>query len=976
MLKTNKIKIELLAKSIFYEDCDSVDQLMKLAGLNFEIDEEQAEALVDFLTNSDSLNNLGLHDNIYIVGGAVRDALLGIRPKDIDLVVDSLALDENPPSTMRRRERRGAPWSVIFGRAIAREWGFDEAKISEINEDSKKVVHVGPLSHDYLWNPLTHKEDMEHGVNLFGAKVEIVSARTETYDSEKKGDPSVELGTIEDDLKRRDFGINAMAVSLSNASEGLSKDLILDKIIDATGAGPDELKRSLRDVYRPGKPPMSKRRACLLKTPLDPYKTFEDDPSRILRAVRFALKYGCEIEEETRRAMSESAHFLKNYSWNNINIILVDKILTQPYAEKALHMLKSIGVIDVIAQMLRDIKGMSRDFNKRLQHYNVPDDMPILIDLVSMGLDKLRVPAASYGISQKDRRRMKQILEENPDSDIVRRVSNLSIRLDEVSKQTGINYPDLRSMARELILMNPEISNEEVLEIMKEDLLESKASLDIIKKFGSLSKEVVHAIADKAGIDWDDNENFLQFSKQLTGKEHLDDMDKSELRVIIDAIKSGQYCYFEINNEINSLGLSGDVYVFDFDDTLMWAPDWHSDVEVSQDNIVTSPGSSFAVKSALEFVNNFESKIKDDYDGEVPSSLALRKINTDMPSLGKHNQVIFELITGDGLSFATQELKKMFSSRVLKDAQIDTRAKYYPFPAVTVDNQFYQDAKTLGTLGVNDELFELYKKNIDNALILTARSSVPGMKNGILDKIKEAGAEAPLAVFTKPIRGPGGGSYKGLVLSMIASISEVNKVVFFDDNKKYIDSVYSAMQNVKKDVSDKLTINMVSVLNKPASNIFSMIKESGNKKRKALYSGVFLTERGKDDLLNWWASEVGASLLDKPFHHHMTIKFKPDSEQVTSLDLGQTVALQVVGYASNERGQAVAVVGHPSSNDIPHITISTSLDTSPVYSNELLESEFIGVQDGPLIDGRVGFWNGKEQQYSLENTIYESEDSL
>ena len=54
MLKSSKARIELLAKSIFYEDCDSVDQLMKLAGVDFEIDEEQAEALVDFLTNSPS----------------------------------------------------------------------------------------------------------------------------------------------------------------------------------------------------------------------------------------------------------------------------------------------------------------------------------------------------------------------------------------------------------------------------------------------------------------------------------------------------------------------------------------------------------------------------------------------------------------------------------------------------------------------------------------------------------------------------------------------------------------------------------------------------------------------------------------------------------------------------------------------------------------------------------------------------------
>ena len=133
MLKSSKARIELLAKSIFYEDCDSVDQLMKLAGVDFEIDEEQAEALVDFLTNSPSLKRLGLHDDIYIVGGAVRDALLGIRPKDIDLVVDSASLNKNPPSGIRRELEGGkhVPWSVHFGRAIARELGLSQSSVVE-----------------------------------------------------------------------------------------------------------------------------------------------------------------------------------------------------------------------------------------------------------------------------------------------------------------------------------------------------------------------------------------------------------------------------------------------------------------------------------------------------------------------------------------------------------------------------------------------------------------------------------------------------------------------------------------------------------------------------------------------------------------------------------------------------------------------------------------------------------------------------
>ena len=168
---------------------------------------------------------------------------------------------------------------------------------------------------------------------------------------------------------------------------------------------------------------------------------------------------------------------------------------------------------------------------------------------------------------------------------------------------------------------------------------------------------------------------------------------------------------------------------------------------------------------------------------------------------------------------------------------------------------------------------------------------------------------------------------------------------------------------------------MVSTLNKPAHNSYSLVKKSGkkNKKRKAIYSAVFLTQDGEIDLLNWWTNDMQKNLLQKRFHHHMTIKFRPESDEVTSLDLGSEITLKIVGYADDENGQAVAVEGFASSNDIPHITISTSLETSPVYSNELLSRSFVPIENGPEIKGTIGFWNGKEEQYTLENTIYESE---
>ena len=64
------------------------------------------------------------------------------------------------------------------------------------------------------------------------------------------------------------------------------------------------------------------------------------------------------------------------------------------------------------------------------------------------------------------------------------------------------------------------------------------------------------------------------------------------------------------------------------------------------------------------------------------------------------------------------------------------------------------------------------------------------------------------------------------------------------------------------------------------------------------------------------------------------------------------------------------VTGVNSTNAIPHITVSTSEDTSPVYSNELLNMGITEV-DGVELDAKIGFWNGKEARYDFENSIYE-----
>tara|TARA_A100001011_G_C13885311_1_gene664700 strand:- start:39 stop:587 length:549 start_codon:yes stop_codon:yes gene_type:complete len=150
------------------------------------------------------------------------------------------------------------------------------------------------------------------------------------------------------------------------------------------------------------------------------------------------------------------------------------------------------------------------------------------------------------------------------------------------------------------------------------------------------------------------------------------------------------------------------------------------------------------------------------------------------------------------------------------------------------------------------------------------------------------------------------------------------------------------------------------------------------KKRKAIYTAAFLTDAAKIELKNWWKLKTQTDLLDNEFVHHMTIKFKPTPDDVLSLPIGEKVSLKVMGYAGDEKGQAVVVspVGVISSNDIPHITVSTGNTdddkrVSPAYSNDLLSGGIEQASDGPLLEAFIGFFNGKEIRYDFEDSIYE-----
>ena len=135
-------------------------------------------------------------------------------------------------------------------------------------------------------------------------------------------------------------------------------------------------------------------------------------------------------------------------------------------------------------------------------------------------------------------------------------------------------------------------------------------------------------------------------------------------------------------------------------------------------------------------------------------------------------------------------------------------------------------------------------------------------------------------------------------------------------------------------------------------------------KKNIIYIGVFLDDNSKQRLKNWWVEETGKELLDELYTHHMTLHFRPSPSEAEQYPVGKEVELNVIGYAEDEKGQAV-LVDTPvrSQNENPHVTIATDGSTPPYYSNELLKEGVQRVSGGIVLKGRVGYWDGQKPRY-------------
>jgi len=137
------------------------------------------------------------------------------------------------------------------------------------------------------------------------------------------------------------------------------------------------------------------------------------------------------------------------------------------------------------------------------------------------------------------------------------------------------------------------------------------------------------------------------------------------------------------------------------------------------------------------------------------------------------------------------------------------------------------------------------------------------------------------------------------------------------------------------------------------------------KQRPPVYSGVFFSESEMRALRVWFKNETGLDPLPSlPKDPHLTVAFKPPIEEVAEMPLGYKARLTVIGYAADEKGQAVLVKGFPSDRLHPHVTLSTAPGVPPAYTKDLLAAGVTQVR-GPTIEGVVGYYDG-EVKFKIE----------
>ena len=291
------------------------------------------KALEDFIKTT--IQGTEWQGKVFIAGGYVRDEFMGKDPKDLDLLVNS-------PNG-----------GIEFAKWITKQVGSYKGGPDE-TPGSNPVIFPRFGTAKFNLRGVIH-----NGIDLSDMDIESVMPRKEQYTAGSRK-PVVTGGELKDDVERRDFTVNS-----------LLKDLSTGEILDLTGMGKADIQ------------------AGIIRTPLNPDKIFTDDPLRMLRAVRFAVKYNWKLPMFMMRGLKKNASQLQNISQERIRDEL-NKMLVTSSPDKAVKLLKITGLLQfVIPELIPAIKMTQNVHHKHDVFHHTLDVLkktePVLIQRL-MGL--------------------------------------------------------------------------------------------------------------------------------------------------------------------------------------------------------------------------------------------------------------------------------------------------------------------------------------------------------------------------------------------------------------------------------------------------------------------------------------------------------------------------------------------------------------------------------------------------------------
>ena len=226
----------------------------------------------------------------YLIGGYVRDIILERPTQDIDIVALGSGIE--------------------LANLVAKDLGRTKVQIFK-NYGTAMVQHK----------------------NL---QLEFVGARKESYNHDSRN-PIVENGTLEDDMNRRDFTINTLAISLNKDDFGL----VLDPF-----KGLDDIKNKI------------------IRTPLAPDKTFSDDPLRMLRAIRFASQLNFSIQKETLESIADNKQRVEILSTERLSEE-INKIIQTSKPSVGFRLMDQTGLLELVFPELHATKGVEKKNNQK-----------------------------------------------------------------------------------------------------------------------------------------------------------------------------------------------------------------------------------------------------------------------------------------------------------------------------------------------------------------------------------------------------------------------------------------------------------------------------------------------------------------------------------------------------------------------------------------------------------------------------------